>query len=472
MPELNFAYEGHLGGCVLPSEAAPNGDPATWAPEVWDWLLRLGDVKTVLDVGCGAGFATKYFSLKEGIEAFGIEGCQEAIDQAVTRRVIKHDFRDGPCPAPLPPDLVWCCEVAEHIDPECEEAFLATLTQGRVIAMTHGLPGQGGHHHVNLQYPSYWIARLQQRGYELDVALTRQCRMIDGMTPGVRHFGRTGLIFRQVAAPDRRHDDALLTWASGDQCCDSPEMSVFLNTLRKNFQGEKVVFTSDMNLDAREKFQDAGFEIIDVDPNAVNWVVRDRFKSYAGWIVANQGYSKIFLVDSRDILFLGDMNAWVDEYTKRQDGHQSSYLYLASEGHLHSQSPWNSQDQANIQRNLSPELGVDFCIIGWAPVLNGGFQVGTPDLIEMLCRELYSLSEYAGRPAVGTDQAALNWFYMNVSYRLSGVKVIDPTKDNLILHGEPIHTGVVPPPDYKKYLVFHQWDRTGFKDEILALYGD
>ena len=33
--------------------------------------------------------------------------------------------------------------------------------------MTHALPGQGGHHHVNCQPPEYWIEKMARRGYAL-----------------------------------------------------------------------------------------------------------------------------------------------------------------------------------------------------------------------------------------------------------------------------------------------------------------
>ena len=76
-----------------------------------------------------------------------------------------HDILAGPYLMPV--DLVWSCEVAEHIIPEKVDYYIDTLTNGRVIAMSHALPGQDGHHHVNCQPREYWIEKITNRGYSI-----------------------------------------------------------------------------------------------------------------------------------------------------------------------------------------------------------------------------------------------------------------------------------------------------------------
>jgi hypothetical protein len=65
-----------------------------------------------------------------------------------------------------PFDLVLCLEVAEHLPASRAEMFLDCLTAlGPVVAFSAAIPHQGGVHHVNEQWPDYWIRRFGDRGY-------------------------------------------------------------------------------------------------------------------------------------------------------------------------------------------------------------------------------------------------------------------------------------------------------------------
>ncbi len=60
--------------------------------------------------------------------------------------------------------------------------------------MTHGLPGQGGYHHVNLQPPEYWVGKMKQKGYSLskDNALFLE---IAKREESWNYFIKSGLVF-------------------------------------------------------------------------------------------------------------------------------------------------------------------------------------------------------------------------------------------------------------------------------------
>ena len=94
----------------------------------------------------------------------------------------------------MPVDLVWSCEVAEHIVPERVDFFVDTLANGRVVAMTHALPGQGGHHHVNCQPAEYWISKMSERGYSLFAGNEMIRQVALGDLPG-NYFTKSGLLF-------------------------------------------------------------------------------------------------------------------------------------------------------------------------------------------------------------------------------------------------------------------------------------
>lgn len=169
----------HLGGYLL------GGDPGSWYPALWEWLLRKYGVKSVIDVGCGEGHSLRWFA-KRGCDVLGVEGIAQP-----DHRIDTHDFCDGPFIPDRVFDLAWCCEFVEHVGAEFEENFLETFEFTGMVAMTHGLPGQGGHHHVNCQPPAYWIERLRTHGFRLNRPATRRAREL---TPN-GYFDWSGLVF-------------------------------------------------------------------------------------------------------------------------------------------------------------------------------------------------------------------------------------------------------------------------------------
>jgi hypothetical protein len=169
-----------------------HGDPWTSCPSVWRYLIDRFGVGSMLDVGCGEGHAVKFFQ-RAGVLAHGIDGLVTNVQRAVTP-IALHDLTRGPYVMPV--DLVWSCEVAEHIVPACAGYFLDTLANGRVVAMTHAAPGQRGHHHVNCQPADYWIEHMASRGFVRCDATTAEARAVAHRDGGGanNHFTR-GMIF-------------------------------------------------------------------------------------------------------------------------------------------------------------------------------------------------------------------------------------------------------------------------------------
>lgn len=185
----------HLGGYVV------GGDDATWYPELWEWLHNNLQIKSVLDVGCGEGHSLKYFRDVIKIpRVFGIDGLPQG-DLAID----VHDFSKGPWRPPwhAPPyDLVWCCEVVEHIDEEFLPNLLEAFKHGRWVAMTHAAPNQGGHHHVNCKDAQYWIGAMAAIGFAYDDLTTKCARIAASINVNPwNHFKRSGLCFRRYDDP-------------------------------------------------------------------------------------------------------------------------------------------------------------------------------------------------------------------------------------------------------------------------------
>lgn len=179
----------HLGGYK------PGGDPATYYPVLWTWLVKEFGIKSVIDVGAGDGVAVDYFwkllefdPLNAGV--VGIEGTRQEHDL-----IFQHDYTLG-WPAVAPADLVWCCEFVEHVEERFVPNFLDTFKRAKFVLLTHAEPGQGGYNHVNCQPQDYWVGAMAAIGYSRDNGLAFKCRELASENKSAwNHFKRSGLAF-------------------------------------------------------------------------------------------------------------------------------------------------------------------------------------------------------------------------------------------------------------------------------------
>jgi len=149
------------------------------------YLVARYGVRSMLDVGCGPGGMVD-LARDLGLVVSGIDG-----DPAVGRPgILIHDYTSGPLRMAAV-DLIWCVEFVEHVEARYGHNYLETFRAGRVLFLTHALPGQGGHHHVNEQPPDYWIDLLTRNGWAYAVTATETARRISASP-----FGKaTGMIW-------------------------------------------------------------------------------------------------------------------------------------------------------------------------------------------------------------------------------------------------------------------------------------
>jgi 2-polyprenyl-3-methyl-5-hydroxy-6-metoxy-1,4-benzoquinol methylase len=166
------------------------GDPWTFSPGVWRYMIDRFAVHSVLDVGSGRGHAAHWFH-KAGCQVVAMDG-EEINIQNSLYPTVKHSVNDGPLKCPV--DFVHCQEVAEHISPIYVPWFIDTLCNGAIILMTHAEPGQEGHSHVNCQPSQYWIEKLAARGYTLLPDDTKRVKDIANQERA-HHLARSGLVF-------------------------------------------------------------------------------------------------------------------------------------------------------------------------------------------------------------------------------------------------------------------------------------
>ncbi len=141
-------------------------DSAGSAREAVPQILSLFPARSVVDVGCGSGTWTAAYH-DAGCEVLGIDGTYVKEEQLVFPRehFQRHDLR-LPLVLSRRFDLVNCLEVAEHLPAERADGLVADLCRlGDVVIFSAAVPGQGGTHHINEQWPSYWQPKFRAQGF-------------------------------------------------------------------------------------------------------------------------------------------------------------------------------------------------------------------------------------------------------------------------------------------------------------------
>jgi SAM-dependent methyltransferase len=132
-------------------------------------LLSLFKPKSILDVGCGDGTWLSKFASQSVQDYVGVDGdyVSSQILQIPTDHFIGHDL-SKPLDLKRKFDLVMSLEVAEHLSEQAAHIFVRSLTcHGDLILFSAAIPGQFGDHHVNEQWPSYWVSLFEKCGFKV-----------------------------------------------------------------------------------------------------------------------------------------------------------------------------------------------------------------------------------------------------------------------------------------------------------------
>jgi len=180
---LNMVTDGHVGGNIS------EGDPHSFSPSTWNYIIERFAIRSVLDIGAGRGHAAHYFH-RAGMQVLAIDGMKENCVNSHYPILHLDLTKDS---ALCSVDLVNCVEVVEHIEEEFLDNLLTSLCRGRIILMTNAVPGQGGYHHVNEQPTLYWVEHLAERGCIVSVDDTNRVRKL-AEEDGAMHLARTGIV--------------------------------------------------------------------------------------------------------------------------------------------------------------------------------------------------------------------------------------------------------------------------------------
>ena len=128
------------------------------AQQVLPVLFKVFKPKSIIDIGCGLG---NWIQVAKDL---GVENVLGVDGDYVERSLLKigsHEFVEKDLKKEFDLnqkfDLAICLEVAEHLPVEAAENLVRSLiNHADVIMFSAAVPGQGGQHHINEQWPVYW----------------------------------------------------------------------------------------------------------------------------------------------------------------------------------------------------------------------------------------------------------------------------------------------------------------------------
>lgn len=150
----------------------------------------------VLDLGCGLGAYLAALA-RVGYRCRGVEGTPGIAKAAAFDGIVEADLAQ-PLELDWPRSSVISLEVAEHLRPEDEPQYLATIDRycERWLVLSWAVPGQPGHGHINCRPNAYVYDRMTALGFELAARETFVLR--DAAT--LPWFGRTLMVFCRRSA--------------------------------------------------------------------------------------------------------------------------------------------------------------------------------------------------------------------------------------------------------------------------------
>lgn len=125
-----------------------------------DVLERTG-ARTVSDVGCGTGAWLKV-AHDHGCKVWGHDSYDGPL-LIEEHSYLKGDISEGiPCNGV---DLAICLEVGEHLPESSAGPLVDGLCGARYVLFSAAIPGQGGVHHVNERWGTWWASWFLAHGY-------------------------------------------------------------------------------------------------------------------------------------------------------------------------------------------------------------------------------------------------------------------------------------------------------------------
>jgi SAM-dependent methyltransferase len=131
-------------------------------------LAAVGRPSSVLDIGCGVGtWLRAVRDYVPDVHVVGVDHPSIPLDVLMIspEEYVGTDLSQG-VDMQRKFDLALSLEVGEHLDASSGKALVASLARhSDTILFSAAIPGQGGTHHINENWPEYWIDEFCKQDY-------------------------------------------------------------------------------------------------------------------------------------------------------------------------------------------------------------------------------------------------------------------------------------------------------------------
>lgn len=175
---------------------------AHFADRITSLLMEFFRPTSAVDLGCGVGSVLNKLHAKGCSTILGVEG--NWVDEKHLL-IAPEEFRQADLTKPFKADrafdLAMSFEVAEHLDVRHAETFVGTLCGlSKQIVFSAAVELQGGVHHINEQWQSWWALKFDKRGYSAFDAV-RPAMWADSSIPSWYRQNTIVYLHRSVSVP-------------------------------------------------------------------------------------------------------------------------------------------------------------------------------------------------------------------------------------------------------------------------------
>lgn len=139
-------------------------------------VLELVPAQSVIDLGCGVGTWLSVYQQLGVQQVYGVESMEVKKQLLqIPEDCFEHKDLTQPYRIDRRFDLAMTLEVAEHLPETSASGFVDSLVHlAPVVLFSAAIPHQGGVHHVNEQWPQYWVDLFAQHDYVVIDAIRRR----------------------------------------------------------------------------------------------------------------------------------------------------------------------------------------------------------------------------------------------------------------------------------------------------------
>jgi hypothetical protein len=122
--------------------------------------------KSIVDIGCGTGAWLSVSKTMNVHDVLGLDGDYARCNMQINSSEFKATDVSAGFLLDKKYDLAICLEVGEHILTKKSSVLVDSLTKAAdVILFSAAIPGQGGTHHINEQWPDFWQKLFQNKDF-------------------------------------------------------------------------------------------------------------------------------------------------------------------------------------------------------------------------------------------------------------------------------------------------------------------